>query len=98
MTTDAPRIRLEATTLDEDAYVADFAPAALRGRVFGWFRSLSDCVYIAGPLLLGAMTDRYGFVPPLVLTAALFMSAGVLFWLLAPEFHYAKQHAATKPA
>lgn len=80
------------------AYVADFSPAALRGRVFGAFRSLSDCGYIVGPLLLGAMTDAYGFVPPLLLTAALFMASGVLFWLLAPEFHYAKQHAEPKPA
>ena len=80
------------------AYVADLSPAALRGQMFGAFRSLSDCGYIAGPLLLGWMTDQYGFVPPLLLTAAMFISSGVLFWILAPEYHDAKRAAAATTA
>jgi DHA1 family multidrug resistance protein-like MFS transporter len=71
------------------AYVADLAPADLRGRIFGYFRSVSDFGYIIGPLLIGAMIDRTGYGVPLMVTAAMFFGSGILFWLLAPEFHRA---------
>lgn len=80
------------------AYVADLAPAALRGRVFGTFRSVSDAGYIVGPLLLGALIDRSGYAVPLLLTAALVTASGVLFWLLAPEFHQRAQVATRERA
>lgn len=69
------------------AYVADIAPAAQRGRVFGAYRSVADCGYIVGPLLLGWLADVSGYTAPLLLTAALFLVVGALFGLLAPEFH-----------
>lgn len=69
------------------AYVADIAPAALRGRVFGLYRSVSDSGYIVGPLLLGWLADVSGYAAPLLLTAALFLISGALFALFAPEFH-----------
>ena len=60
---------------------------------------LIQSVHLIGiVLLLGAMVDWYGFIPPLVLTAALFMSSGVLFWLMAPEFHVARPERAVRPA
>lgn len=69
------------------AYVADLAPAEVRGRMYGIFRSVSDAGYIIGPLLLGGLIDRAGYAPPLLLTAGLVAASGALFWLLAPEFH-----------
>lgn len=69
------------------AYVADLAPADLRGRIFGYFRSVSDFGYIIGPLLIGAMIDRFGYGTPLMATAVMFLISGVAFWAFAPEFH-----------
>lgn len=69
------------------AYVADLAPAEVRGPMYGIFRSVSDAGYIVGPLLLGSLIDHAGYAPPLLLTAALLATSGGLFWLFAPEFH-----------
>ena len=76
------------------AYVADLAPAELRGRMFGLYRACSDAGYIVGPLLLGWLTARSGFNAPLLLTAAMFIIFGVLFALLAPETHQHETQAA----
>lgn len=67
------------------AYVADLAPPALRGRVFGAYRSLADSGYIVGPILLGWLAGVGGYALPLLLTAALFLLSGTLFGLAAPE-------------
>lgn len=67
------------------AYVADLAPPALRGRVFGAYRSLADSGYIVGPILLGWLAGVGGYGLPLTLTAALFLLSGALFGLAAPE-------------
>ncbi len=67
------------------AYVADLAPPALRGRVFGAYRSLADSGYIVGPILLGWLAGVGGYALPLLLTAALFLLSGALFGLAAPE-------------
>lgn len=67
------------------AYVADLAPPALRGRVFGAYRSLADSGYIVGPILLGWLAGVGGYGLPLALTAALFLLSGALFGLAAPE-------------
>jgi MFS transporter, DHA1 family, multidrug resistance protein len=80
------------------AYLADLAPAALRGRIFGAFRSTSDSAYIIGPLLLGALTDTYGYKLPLLLTGVLVVASGAMFWLLAPELHQTHPKPAAKPA
>jgi MFS transporter, DHA1 family, multidrug resistance protein len=69
------------------AYIADIAPAEVRGRIFGIYRSCSDFGYIVGPLLLGWLTAVAGYHPPLLLTAALFVLSGSLFMLFAPETH-----------
>ena len=69
------------------AYVADLAPEQVRARVFGFFRSVSDAGYIVGPIVLAALADRYGYEVPMLVTAALIMAAGALFWAFAPEFY-----------
>ena len=74
------------------AYVADFAPADARARVIGYFRTVSDGGYIVGPIVLGAIADRYGYDLPLLLTAGMIVISGAMFWIFAPEFHR-KQNA-----
>jgi MFS family permease len=69
------------------AYVADIAPPAVRGRIFGMYRSVADCGYIVGPLLLGWMAGVTGYTAPLLLTAAMFLVAGLLFARFAPELY-----------
>lgn len=69
------------------AYIADLAPADLRGRVFGIYRTLADAGYVVGPLLLGWLLAVSGFTAPLLLTAAMFIVAGLSFALFAPETH-----------
>jgi MFS family permease len=69
------------------AYIADLAPAAVRGRVFGLYRTIADAGYVVGPLLLGWLLAATGYTTPLVLTAALFILAGGAFALFAPETH-----------
>ena len=69
------------------AYIADLAPPERRGRVIGAFRTCSDAGYIVGPLLLGWLAGTAGFTLPLIVTAVLFVIAGGLFGLLAPETH-----------
>jgi multidrug resistance protein len=76
------------------AYLADLAPADLRGRIFGAFRSVSDSGYIVGPLLLGLLTDAYGYTLPLLLTGGMIVASGAVFWVLAPEFHHARLEPA----
>ena len=68
------------------AYVADFAPAEQRGRIFGYWRSVADCGYVIGPLSLGFLADHFGYGTPLLLTAVLIVTAGLAFWWFAPEF------------
>ena len=80
------------------AYLADLAPADLRGRMFGYFRSVSDFGYIIGPLLLGWLIDSRGYAFPLLLTGSMFVVAGALFWLFAPEFHRAGRGAGATHA
>ena len=75
------------------AYLADLAPPDLRGRMFGYFRSVSDFGYIIGPLLLGWLIDSKGYAFPLLMTGSMFVFAGALFWLFAPEFHHARHSA-----
>ena len=73
------------------AYITDLAPAALRGRIFGLYRTCGDAGYIAGPLLLGWLVSLAGFSAPLLLTAGMFVVAGGLFALFAPETHARQQ-------
>lgn len=69
------------------AYVADLAPPALRAPVFGYFRSMADVGYIVGPVALGWLASRVGYVTPMLITAGTITLAGALFWIFAPEFH-----------
>jgi MFS family permease len=67
------------------AYVADITPDAMRGRVFGLYRSVADSGYIVGPLVLGWLAGASGYTAPLVLVCGLFLCSATLFGRLAPE-------------
>ncbi|MEX2446206.1 MAG: MFS transporter, partial [Dehalococcoidia bacterium] len=58
------------------AYVADLASTEVRGRAFGYFRTVADAGYIVGPLLLGVLLDRFGYATPLLFTAAMVATVG----------------------
>src|SRR5262249_45453713 len=79
------------------AYVADLSPPAMRGRVFGVYRSTADCGYILGPIVLGWLAGVTGYTTPLLLTGAMFLCSGSAFWLRAPEFHHRQAELATSP-
>lgn len=80
------------------AYVADISPPALRGRLFGLYRSVADSGYIVGPLLLGWMAGITGYTFPLLLTAAMFLGSGLLFALFAPERYRRESAPVLEPA
>ena len=56
-------------------------------RLFGLYRSVADCGYVAGPLLLGWLAGVRGYSAPLLLTAAMFLVSGALFARFAPELY-----------
>lgn len=78
------------------AYIADLAPVEVRARVFGYWRSLSDCGYVIGSILMGYLGERAGYGVPLITTGAIIATSGVAFWLFAPEFH--RPNRAQAPA
>ncbi|MHB8575242.1 MAG: MFS transporter [Dehalococcoidia bacterium] len=69
------------------AYVADIAPAALRGSLWGIYRTIADLGYVIGPILLGWMAQASGYRAPLLLTAIMLAVVAALFARLAPEVH-----------
>lgn len=69
------------------AYIADLAPTSIRAQVYGYWRSVSDCGYIVGPILMGFLAEHTGYAVPLVLTGTIIGASGTAFWLFAPEFH-----------
>ena len=79
------------------AYVTDLSPVAVRGRVFGFFRSVADAGYVVGPLLLGFLADRAGYGVPLLVTAVMIVGSGALFWLFAPELYRPRRAGALEP-
>jgi MFS family permease len=67
------------------AYAVDSAPPGMNAAAMSIFRMIADAGYIAGPLALGLIADVFGATVALVLAAALIMSAGAAFAVLAPE-------------
>ena len=67
------------------AYAADVAPSGMNAAAMGTFRSLSDCGYVFGPFLLGAIADISGSAAALVATAVMLLVVGTVFALVAPE-------------
>ncbi|MCA1724130.1 MAG: MFS transporter, partial [Thermomicrobia bacterium] len=67
------------------AYAADLAPPGANGVTMGIYLTLADAGYVVGPFLLGWISDLAGTGTALLITAALFAVAVLLFALFAPE-------------
>jgi len=51
-----------------------------------------DIGYVAGPMLLGLMSDGFGPAAALVAAAGLLVTAGVVFAAFAPETYRGRDH------
>jgi MFS transporter, DHA1 family, multidrug resistance protein len=80
------------------AYAADVAPPGMNAAAMGTFRTLSDCGYVFGPFLLGAIADLSGAGAALIATAVMLFVVGIGFALIAPETHRVKQAVAVDTA
>jgi len=67
------------------AYAADIAPPGLTAPALGIYRALADFGYVAGPLMLGAISDVLSPESALLFTAIMLVASGLLFALRAPE-------------
>ncbi|MEO6950545.1 MAG: MFS transporter [Polyangia bacterium] len=68
------------------ALVADLAPPAARGRVFGWYNATVGIVALPASLMFGALTDRYGAHVPFIVAASLaLVAAGWLMLVRLPR-------------
>ena len=66
-------------------YAADSAPPGMNATTLSVFRMAGDIGYVAGPMILGALTDGMGATVSLSVAAGLMVIAGVSFALFAPE-------------
>ncbi len=67
------------------AYTADIAPTGMTAPTMGLYRALADAGYVAGPLVLGIISDLESPIAALIFTSALLVLSGVLFAINAPE-------------
>jgi MFS family permease len=67
------------------AFVADIAPADLRGVAMGLYRSAGDAGLLLGPIALGALADATSIPVGLTANAVLFAAAAAYFGVAARE-------------
>ncbi len=67
------------------AYVADIAPASLRGLAMGMYRTSGDIGFVIGPPLLGAVADATSIGAGLVVNGLLVAVAALVFAFVAHE-------------
>lgn len=67
------------------AYAADVAPPGMTAPALGIYRALADFGYVAGPLMLGVISDVLSPESALLFTAIMLFTSGALFGLRAPE-------------
>lgn len=79
------------------AYAADIAPRGMNAAAMSTYRMLADSGYVVGPALLGWLSDFTGATTALIVTAALVVTTGALFALLAPETHRRRAQEAASP-
>ncbi len=79
------------------AYAADIAPRGMNAAAMSTYRMLADSGYVVGPALLGWLSDSTGATTALIVTAALVVTTGALFGLLAPETYRRRAQEAAPP-
>jgi len=67
------------------AYTADIAPAGMTAPTMGLYRALADAGYVAGPLVLGIISDIGSPIAALAFTSVILVGSGILFAVRAPE-------------
>lgn len=67
------------------AYAADIAPPGMTAPALGVYRALADFGYVAGPLMLGVVSDLLSPESALLITAIMLVASGVVFAVRAPE-------------
>jgi MFS family permease len=67
------------------AYVTDRVKGNDHGSAMALYRMLSDFGYIAGPLMLGAISEWYGIAAALIATAVLYLLCTLVFHVFSPE-------------
>ncbi len=67
------------------AYTADIAPAGMTAPTMGLYRALADAGYVAGPLVLGIISDIGSPIAALAFTSVILIGSGILFAVRAPE-------------
>lgn len=67
------------------AYLADLELPCGRGVVMGVYRTISDVGVTVGPILLGWLSDQFGYDSALWVNGLLFVVVGVAFGLFAQE-------------
>jgi len=65
------------------AYAAELAPSGRIASTVGLYRTIADAGWIAGPLLLGMITDQWGYDQALLTNAVLLICSGAFFGLWA---------------
>lgn len=75
------------------AYVSDLELPGGRGLTMGVYRTVSDLGMVLGPILLGAISDRFFYDASLWVNGFLFIAAGIAFWLFAQETRGRKQRS-----
>ncbi|HEY7908606.1 MAG TPA: MFS transporter, partial [Thermomicrobiales bacterium] len=82
------------------AYVADLAEGQGIGARLGVYRSFGDIGFILGPICMGIVSDAAGYGPALAINAALIITTGLFFALVARETggKRARARAATADA
>ena len=66
-------------------YAADAAPPGMNATTMSMFRMVGDIGYVAGPVVLGVVTDLYGTGIGLAVAAGMLAASGALFATFAPE-------------
>jgi MFS family permease len=74
------------------------APPGANGVTMGIYLTLADAGYVVGPFLLGWISDLAGTGTALLITAALFAVAVLLFALFAPETVHGRYRRLSKEA
>ncbi|MFO7695952.1 MAG: MFS transporter [Anaerolineae bacterium] len=80
------------------AYVSDLDLPGGRGLTMGVYRTVSDLGMVLGPILLGAISDRFFYNAALWVNGLLFVAAGIAFWLFAQETHGRTRLSRPSPA